>query len=214
MPDQPPTPDTPAPETTNDAAPTVPAQDTQPPADQTAPPPKADVTPEPVASPPPAPVEVEAAPATPVDVGTPPTPAVQPIDELLAKGGGYFWGTGRRKAAVARVRIRLGTGKFLIQKREIDDYFFDVRHRMDIVAPLKTTTTLGKYDIFINVHGGGQTGQAGAIVLGVARALLKADPALEPSLRDGNYLTRDARKVERKKYGQRGARRRFQFSKR
>ncbi len=130
------------------------------------------------------------------------------------KGGGYFWGTGRRKTAVARVRIRLGTGKFLIHKREINDFFFDERSRLDVISPLKATKTLGKFDVFINVHGGGQTGQSGAIMLGLARALLKADSSLEPALRDGKYLTRDDRKVERKKPGQPGARKRFQFSKR
>jgi small subunit ribosomal protein S9 len=126
----------------------------------------------------------------------------------------YSWGTGRRKASVARVRIRPGAGKFLIGKREIDDYFFDLRHRIDVVAPLKATDTFGKYDIFVNVGGGGQTGQAGAIRLGVARALMVEDPALEDTLRTGRFLTRDARKVERKKPGQPGARKRFQFSKR
>jgi len=128
--------------------------------------------------------------------------------------GGYFWGTGRRKTAVARVRIRPGAGKYLIQKSDIDAYFFDARHRLDVVAPLKATKTLGKFDVFVNVRGGGQTGQAGAIVLGVARALVKADPSLESTLRDGRFLTRDSRKVERKKPGQPGARKRFQFSKR
>ncbi len=126
----------------------------------------------------------------------------------------YSWGTGRRKASVARVRIRPGGGKFLIGKREIDDYFFDLRHRIDVVAPLKATDTLGKYDIFVNVGGGGQTGQAGAIRLGIARALMVEDPELEDTLRTGRFLTRDARKVERKKPGQPGARKRFQFSKR
>lgn len=143
-----------------------------------------------------------------------PTPVEKPSSEPGPKSGGYFWGTGRRKSAVARVRIRLGSGKFLIRKREINDYFFDVRHRLDVVAPLKATDTFGKYDVFVNVIGGGQMGQAGAILLGVARALLKVDPALEDTLRHGRFLTRDARKVERKKYGRRGARRRFQFSKR
>ena len=130
------------------------------------------------------------------------------------KGGTFIWGTGRRKTSVARVRIRPGSGKFLIDKREIEKYFFDHRGRIDVIGPLKATNTVGKYDIFVNVKGGGQTGQAGAIVMGVARALLKADPALEPILRDGRFLTRDSRKVERKKPGQPGARKRFQFSKR
>jgi len=131
-----------------------------------------------------------------------------------AKGATYSWGTGRRKTAVARVRIRPGNGKFLIQNREIKDYFFDERARGDVSAPLKAAKVLGKYDVFVNVRGGGHTGQSGAIVMGVARALLRADPSLEAVLRDGKYLTRDSRKVERKKPGQPGARKRFQFSKR
>lgn len=130
------------------------------------------------------------------------------------KSGGYFWGTGRRKTSVARVRIKSGEGKYVINDREIEKHFFSDRDRGDIVAPLKATKTFGKYDIFVNVHGGGQTGQAGAVVLGLARALVKADPNLEVALRDGRFLTRDDRKVERKKPGQPGARKRFQFSKR
>ena len=130
------------------------------------------------------------------------------------KGGGYFWGTGRRKTAVARVRMRPGTGKFLILDREINHYFSEPRDRNDVVAPLKATGTLGKYDIFINVKGGGRTGQAQAILLGIARALMKIDENHLIVLRDGRYLTRDSREVERKKPGQPGARKRFQFSKR
>ena len=130
------------------------------------------------------------------------------------KGGNWFWGTGRRKTSVARVRIRPGTGQFLVKQREVKDYFLNEQTRMDVYAPLKATNTIGKYDIFVNIRGGGQMGQAGAIMLGVARALMKADPALEPALRDSKYLTRDSRKVERKKPGQPGARKRFQFSKR
>lgn len=135
-------------------------------------------------------------------------------DAKPAKGRTYFWGTGRRKTAVARVRIAPGSGKFLISDREIKDYFYDHKSRTDILAPLKATNTFGKWDVFVNVDGGGQTGQSGAIVMGVARALMKADPSLEQTLRGGNFLTRDSRKVERKKPGQPGARKRFQFSKR
>lgn len=127
---------------------------------------------------------------------------------------GYFWGTGRRKTAVARVRIRPGDGKFVINDKPIEGFFFSVRDRADIVAPLKATKTFGKYDVFANVHGGGGTGQAGAVMLGVARALLKVNPEFVASLRDGRFLTRDPREVERKKPGQPGARKRFQFSKR
>lgn len=155
--------------------------------------------------------EPTAAPLTPAAVSA----ATAPTEQAAAMAPRtYFWGTGRRKTAVARVRIRPGSGKFMIGGREMDKYFFDIRHRMDVIAPLKATNTFGRWDVFVNLAGGGPTGQAGAVVLGVARALLKADPSLEPKLRDGRYLTRDARKVERKKPGQPGARKRFQFSKR
>jgi small subunit ribosomal protein S9 len=126
----------------------------------------------------------------------------------------YFWGTGRRKTSIARVRIKPGTGKFEINKRAIDKYFSEERDRNDIVAPLKATETLSKVDVFVNVKGGGPSGQAGAIVLGVARALKKANSEYDGALRNGGYLTRDSRMVERKKYGRAGARRSFQFSKR
>ena len=134
--------------------------------------------------------------------------------EAKAKGRTYFWGTGRRKTSVARVRICPGNGKFLIAGREINDYFFDHSSRSDVAAPLRATNSVSRFDVFVNVRGGGQTGQSGAILMGVARALVKADPTLEPILRDGKFLTRDSRKVERKKPGQPGARKRFQFSKR
>jgi small subunit ribosomal protein S9 len=154
------------------------------------------------------------------DPANPPIPAAPSAAahpspaKAAARGATYFWGTGRRKTSVARVRIRPGSGKFLIDDREIDKYFFDVRSRSEVIAPLKATNTLGKYDVFVRVHGGGQTGQSGAILLGVARALVRADSSLEPVLRDGKYLTRDSRQVERKKPGRPGARKRFQFSKR
>jgi len=128
--------------------------------------------------------------------------------------GGFIWGTGRRKRAVARVRIRPGNGLFVINKRQIDEHFAELRDRQDILAPMRLTQTEGKLDVFVNIHGGGYTGQAGAIRLGLSRALKSYDPALEPILRDNDMLTRDARQVERKKYGQPGARARFQFSKR
>ncbi len=127
---------------------------------------------------------------------------------------GFYWGTGRRKTAVARVRIRQGDGKFLVNGREVDKYFSEPRDRKDVRAPLVATSTLGKFDVLANVNGGGPSGQAGAVLLGVARALCEADQTLEHTLREGGYLTRDSRMVERKKYGQAGARRRFQFSKR
>ena len=127
---------------------------------------------------------------------------------------GFYWGTGRRKRSIARVRIKPGDGKFLINKREIDAYFSNRRDRRQVIAPLEATKSGKHVDVFVNVGGGGTTGQSGAILLGLARALCKLSPDYESPLREGNFLTRDSRKVERKKYGQRGARRRFQFSKR
>lgn len=126
----------------------------------------------------------------------------------------YFWGTGRRKSAVARVRLRPGSGKFEINKRPLDVFFSEDKDRSDATAPLKATETFGKVDVFVNVRGGGITGQAGAIMLGVARALKLANREYDHTLRAGGYLTRDSRMKERKKYGRRGARRSFQFSKR
>ena len=131
---------------------------------------------------------------------------------------GWFRGTGRRKTAVARVRLKPGSGEFQIRGRvkskPLDEYFTETRDRDAIRGVLKNTDTEGKVDVFVNCSGGGFMGQAGAIVLGLGRALRELDPNLESILRENNYLTRDARKVERKKYGQAGARRRFQFSKR
>lgn len=126
----------------------------------------------------------------------------------------YFWGTGRRKTSIARVRLRAGSGKFEVNERPLDKYFSEQRDREDATAPLRATETFGKVDVFVNVSGGGNTGQAGAIVLGVARALKSANTEYEAALRAGGFLTRDSRMKERKKYGRRGARRSFQFSKR
>ncbi|MEX2212792.1 MAG: 30S ribosomal protein S9 [Phycisphaeraceae bacterium] len=128
--------------------------------------------------------------------------------------GGFIWGTGRRKTSVARVRVKPGSGKFLINGRDVKDFFRELRDQSDACIALEATQMTGKLDVFVNAHGGGVTGQAGAVKLGVSRALLGYDPSLEPILREHNMLTRDPRKVERKKYGQPGARRRFQFSKR
>ena len=128
--------------------------------------------------------------------------------------GGYWWGTGRRKSSVARVRIRPGKGKLVINKKQLDDYFRREQDRKAVLAPLKAVEAEKSFDVFINVRGGGITGQAGASLLGVARALKNYDENYAQPLRDGGHLTRDPRMVERKKPGQRGARRRFQFSKR
>ena len=127
---------------------------------------------------------------------------------------GFWWGTGRRKTSVARVRIRPGTGVLMINKRELNDFFKREQDRNHVVAPLKTVHGEKAFDVFANVNGGGTTGQAGAVLLGVARALKAYDENYLQALRDGGHLTRDPRMVERKKPGQAGARRRFQFSKR
>lgn len=142
------------------------------------------------------------------------TPAPVPSGPRTPPDGHWWWGTGRRKSAVARVRIRPGNGVFTVNNRAFDEYFNEERDRNDLLNVLRKTRTEGTVDVHVNVHGGGFTGQAGAIILGLGRALLIYDTALEPILRDHNFLTRDPRKVERKKYGQPGARRRFQFSKR
>jgi small subunit ribosomal protein S9 len=126
-----------------------------------------------------------------------------------------YLGTGRRKTSVARVRIMPGSGKIIVNKKPIDEYFFD-RKSFTMIAkqPLELTKTARNYDVYANVRGGGNSGQAGAISHGIARALVKVDESLRQSLKKAGFLTRDARMRERKKYGQKGARARFQFSKR
>lgn len=128
--------------------------------------------------------------------------------------GGWWWGTGRRKSAVARVRIRPGNGQFVVNNKTHDNYFSELRDHRDLMNVLEMTGTKDRVDVRVNVRGGGYTGQAGAIVLGLGRALKKYDETLEPILRQNGFLTRDPRQVERKKYGQPGARKQFQFSKR
>ncbi|MFA5576672.1 MAG: 30S ribosomal protein S9 [Tissierellaceae bacterium] len=125
-----------------------------------------------------------------------------------------YFGTGRRKTSVARVRLVPGNGDFNINKRNIDEYFDYETLRVIAREPLTLTETLDKYNVVVNVNGGGFTGQAGAIRHGVARALLKADEELRPILKKAGYLTRDSRMKERKKYGLKKARRSPQFSKR
>jgi len=121
---------------------------------------------------------------------------------------------GRRKTSVARVILRNGNGKVTVNKKEFEQAFPQLTNRDDILTPLKLTETDDKYDVFVNVRGGGITGQAQAIRLGIARALIDINPDFRPSLKAEGYLTRDPRMVERKKYGQPKARKRFQFSKR
>lgn len=127
---------------------------------------------------------------------------------------GVAMGTGRRKTSVARVRVKDGSGKFVINGRDLQEYIRLERDRIAVLAPLKVTDTEGKVDISVNVSGGGLTGQSGAIVLGIARALQAKNPANHATLSEGGFLTRDSRMVERKKYGHKKARRSFQFSKR
>ena len=125
-----------------------------------------------------------------------------------------FYGTGRRKSAVARVYLLPGKGDIVINKRGIDDYFGLETLKLIVRQPLELTGTLGKYDIKVNVFGGGFTGQAGAIRHGISRALLEVDEDYRPQLKKAGFLTRDPRMKERKKYGLKGARRAPQFSKR
>lgn len=151
------------------------------------------------------------------------TPAAAPVvitestvaaRKTVPDKGGFIWGTGRRKSSVARVRIKPGEGKLVVNKKELTDYFARKQDQDAVIAPLKATNTEKSLDIFVNVKGGGISGQSGATMLGVARALKNYDPTLLQALRDSGYLTRDGRMVERKKPGQKGARKRFQFSKR
>jgi small subunit ribosomal protein S9 len=125
-----------------------------------------------------------------------------------------YYGTGRRKTAVARVFLRPGSGKFVVNRRDFDEYFPNRVLKMVIRQPLLLTETADKFDILVNVVGGGPSGQAGAIRHGISRALLEFNAELRPKLKSVGFLTRDARKVERKKPGQPKARKRFQFSKR
>ncbi len=125
-----------------------------------------------------------------------------------------FLGTGRRKTAVARVRLAAGSGKFTVNGRTMDKYFLTETQRTQVLLPLSLTATAAKFDVRVNVAGGGPNGQAGAVRHGIARALLEADINLRPALKAEGLLTRDPRMRERKKYGQPGARKRFQYSKR
>jgi small subunit ribosomal protein S9 len=122
--------------------------------------------------------------------------------------------TGRRKESVARVRMQPGTGNITINGRTMDEYFGRETSKMILVEPLKLVDQMGKLDIHVNAHGGGLSGQAGAIRHGITRALMELNPEFRPILKKAGFVTRDARAVERKKYGRPGARKRFQFSKR
>lgn len=173
-------------------------------------------------APPPAAPEVLAAPAA----DAPPAPAPPsegpeaPQAAPAASEAGhvikeYIWATGRRKTAVARVRLRpAGTGLIVVNEKPYDKHFTSLQHYLIVKAPLLATDTLSKYDILARVDGGGLMGQAGAMCLGIARALKKAEPDLEPKLRAGGFLSRDSRRKERKHFGHKGARRSFQWTKR
>ena len=138
-----------------------------------------------------------------------PLRAQQPADRF-----GWWWATGRRKTSTCRVRVKPGKGEMLVNERPFEEFFVIERDRKNILAVLEKSGLKGSIDIRANCAGGGVTGQAGAMQLALARAVLAYEPAQETVLREQSMLTRDARKVERKKYGQAGARRRFQFSKR
>jgi small subunit ribosomal protein S9 len=140
--------------------------------------------------------------------------AVQAEPKAAGAKFGFYWGTGRRKTAVARVRIKPGSGAFEVNGKPVDKFFSEMRDRNSATEALKVTEQMGKWDVFANVHGGGFHGQADAIKLGLARALKLANAEFEQVLRDHGLLSRDERKKERKKFGRRGARRGFQFSKR
>ena len=132
----------------------------------------------------------------------------------MAGASNFMWGTGRRKNAVARVRICPGQGKVLVNNRELDDYLPRFIWKTQAVEALKVAGMEGKVDVYVNAHGGGLTGQSGAIRLGIARAMLKLKPESRPLLKKAGLLTRDSRMVERKKFGQKGARAMRQYSKR
>jgi len=132
----------------------------------------------------------------------------------LANDTLQYYGTGRRKSAAARVFLRPGSGKVTVNGRSFDHYFPNEMLKMVVRQPLTITETVDKFDVFVRLAGGGPSGQAGALRHGIARALLDYSPELRPKLKAAGFLTRDAREVERKKYGRPGARKRFQFSKR
>jgi small subunit ribosomal protein S9 len=150
----------------------------------------------------------------PAGAETPAEPAFVPVLRGKFDKFGVAMGTGRRKTSVARCRLKPGSGKWEINGRTLEDFFSGEKQLETVVAPLKATNTIGTYDIWVRVEGGGITGQAGAILLGIARALQVLNPSLHPLLSEGGFLTRDSRMVERKKYGFKKARRSFQFSKR
>jgi small subunit ribosomal protein S9 len=129
-------------------------------------------------------------------------------------GTNWFLGTGRRKESIARVFVRPGSGKFTVNKRSVDQYFPNVAWKHEATEPLKFTSLTEQIDVMVRAHGGGVGGQAGAVRMGLSRAIARFNPELRAALRKNGFLTRDSRMKERKKYGQKGARKRFQFTKR
>ncbi|ACD96896.1 30S ribosomal protein S9 [Trichlorobacter lovleyi] len=125
-----------------------------------------------------------------------------------------FYGTGKRKSSVARVWLKPGAGRIVVNNKTLDEYFGRETSKMVVRQPLELTENVGKFDVFVNVCGGGDSGQAGAIKHGITKALLEADPELRANLKKAGFITRDSRVKERKKYGRKAARARFQFSKR
>lgn len=125
-----------------------------------------------------------------------------------------FYGTGKRKSSVARVWLKPGAGRIVVNNKTLDEYFGRETSKMVVRQPLELTENVGKFDVFVNVCGGGDSGQAGAIKHGITKALLEADPELRAELKKAGFITRDSRVKERKKYGRAAARARFQFSKR
>jgi len=180
--------------------------------------PEKDLTPQPEATEPEA-AASEAAPAEPVaEAATEPAveaPVTEPLPETVVPAdGGPFYGTGRRKTSIARVYLRPGSGELRVNGVPLDKFFTVPAWRKAAREPLLFLNVAGQYDAEISVRGGGPAGQAGAVRLGLSRALSKANPAIRPKLRQTGYLTRDPRMKERKKYGQKGARKRFQWTKR
>ena len=133
---------------------------------------------------------------------------------LGESGKTWFHGTGRRKESIARVFLRAGSGKFTVNRRTVDSYFPNHAWKHDATEPLKFTSLTDQVDVVVTAHGGGTGGQAGAVRMGLSRAISRYNPELRPALRKNGFLTRDSRMKERKKYGQKGARKRFQFTKR
>ena len=171
----------------------------------------AEDTTQPTAEPTPPPAEPATAPPAAVEA-----PKVEEIRTAppLPAGTQFIRATGRRKKAVAQIRLRPGSGNFMVNKRKVEDYFHVPQDLNAAYQPLHVLKMAKSWDIWVNVSGGGSTGQAGAVMLGLARALMKVMKDEESALRDVGLLTRDARMKERKKYGQKGARKRFQYSKR